>query len=76
MEDPLRRPQRNCGPNFKGFGWLQKVSIDALGDRLGLGLELEKMKKRGYFDHQTDVRISALLLGLNGVKIDLDQKFS
>jgi len=43
LEDLLRKPQRNSGPKFKGFEWLQRISLDALG----LGLELEEMKKRG-----------------------------
>jgi len=33
-------------------------------------------EKKGYFDHQRDVRISALIFGLNGVKKNLYQKFS
>lgn len=46
LEDPLRRPQHNCGPIFKVFGWIQKISCDALGDLMGLGLELGKVKTR------------------------------
>ena len=46
LEDDLRRPQHNCGPIFKDFGWLQNISLDALGDLLGLGLELGEVNKR------------------------------
>lgn len=41
LEDPLRKTQCSCEPNFKGFHWLQKISLDGLGDLLGLGLEGE-----------------------------------
>lgn len=44
LEDPLRRPQCSCGPIFKVFGWLQKISLDALGDPLGLSLEIGKVR--------------------------------
>lgn len=44
LEDPLRRPQCSCGPIFKVFGWLQKILLDALGDPLGLGLEIGKVR--------------------------------
>jgi len=32
-------------------------------------------EKRGKFDHQSDMRINALLLGINGVKIHIDREF-
>lgn len=45
LEDLLSKLHCNIGPIFKGFGWLQMISCDALGDLLGLGLELEEMRK-------------------------------
>ena len=46
LEDPLRKPKRSSGPKFKAFEWLQRILLDALGDLLGLGLELGEMGKR------------------------------